>query len=219
MNEDEIARLIVQEVVKHVRDLEARSGGSGTKPQLTIALSARHCHLSPADLAALFGPGYELTKMKDLSQPGQFAAHETVELIGPRGKFPRVRILGPARGRSQVEISITDAVALGIPPVVRLSGDHRETPGAVLRGPKGEVTLPAGVIVAARHIHMHTSDAEAFGVRDGQVVKVRTHGPRALIFDNAICRVSPNFRLEMHVDFDEGNAAGARDGDPIDIIP
>jgi putative phosphotransacetylase len=177
-----------------------------------INVSARHVHLSQAHVEALFGPGYTLTKLKDLMQPGQFAANEQVAVIGPKGRFPRVRVLGPSRGASQLEISLTDARTLGVPGVVRMSGKIEGTPGIVLEGPKGRVELAQGVIVAARHIHMSPADAERFGVTDGQVVRVRTRGARPLTFDDVVCRVHPNFVLEMHIDTDEANAAGLTDG-------
>jgi len=183
-----------------------------------INVSARHVHLSPEHVEALFGPGYQLTKLKDLMQPGQYAANEQVAVIGPKGTFPKVRILGPARGASQVEISMTDARTLGVPGVVRMSGNIAGTPGIILEGPKGRVELTQGVIVAARHIHMTPADAERYGVKDGQVVRVKTNGTRPLTFDDVICRVHPNFALEMHVDTDEANAAGLKDGDIGEIL-
>ncbi len=186
--------------------------------KLPIALSNRHVHLSQEHLDILFGEGYELTKKKDLSQPGQYACEEKVDIVGPKNTIKGVRVLGPVRGKTQVEISISDAFKLGIEPVVRNSGDIKGTPGAKLVGPKGEVELVEGVIVAARHIHMHTSDAEKFGVKDGDIVKVKTEGIRSLIFDNVLVRAGDTHALEMHVDIEEGNAAGVKNGDLVELI-
>jgi putative phosphotransacetylase len=183
-----------------------------------VGVSARHIHLSPEHIEVLFGKGAELTEMKPLSQPGQFAANETVEVIGPKGTFPKVRILGPARGRTQLEVSRTDAFFLGINPPVRESGDIAGSAGIKIKGPAGEVTIEEGVIVAARHIHFHTSDAERWGISDKQRLSVRLGGERGLILENVIARVSPHYALDMHIDTDEANAAGAKTGDTAEII-
>ncbi|KPU26392.1 propanediol utilization protein [Caloranaerobacter sp. TR13] len=188
------------------------------RKELPIALSNRHVHLSKEHIEKLFGEGYELTKMKDLSQPGQFAAEEKIDVVGPKGTLKGVRVLGPARGATQVEISLTDGFKLGVVPPVRNSGDLAGSPGAKLVGPKGEVELKEGIIAAARHIHMHTDDAEDFGVKDKDIVKVRVGGERGLVFENVLVRVSPKYALEMHVDVDEGNAAGVKNGDMVELI-
>lgn len=188
------------------------------KTKLPIALSNRHIHLSQEHLNILFGEGYELTKIKDLSQPGQYACNEKVDVIGPKRELRGVRILGPVRGDTQFEVSIADAITLGIQPLVRNSGDIANSPGAKIIGPKGEVELEEGIIVAARHIHMHTTDGEDFGVKDNEVVKVKVDGPRGLVFDNVLVRVNKAYALEMHVDLEEGNAAGIRNGDTVEII-
>jgi putative phosphotransacetylase len=183
-----------------------------------VGVSARHIHLSLEHVAVLFGEGYALTEFKSLSQPGQFASNETVEVIGPKGSFPKVRILGPARKRTQLEVSRTDAFFLGINPPVRESGSIEGTPGIMLRGPAGELTIEEGVIVAARHIHFHTSDAEKWGIADKQLLKVRFEGERSLIMENVIARVSEQYALDMHIDTDEANAAGAKTGDFAEIM-
>lgn len=183
-----------------------------------VGVSARHIHLSKEHVQALFGQGAELTVFKDLSQPGQFAANETVEVIGPKGSFAKVRILGPARKRTQLEVSRTDAFQLGINPPVRESGDIAGSAGITIKGPAGEVTIDEGVIVAARHIHFHTSDAERWGIADKQKLTVRLQGERGLVFENVVARVSPDFALDMHIDTDEANAAGAKTGDQAEII-
>lgn len=186
--------------------------------KLPIALSNKHIHLGQEDLDVLFGKGYELTVKKDLSQPGQYACEERVDIVGPKGTLKGVRVLGPVRGRTQIEVSISDAFKLGVTPVVKNSGDVEGTPGAKIVGPKGEVELKDGVMVAARHIHMHTTDGEKFGVKDGDIVKVKTEGMRAVIFENVLVRVKENFALEMHVDIEEGNAAGVKNGDLVELI-
>ncbi len=188
------------------------------KTHLPIALSNRHIHLSREHLDILFGEGYELTKKKDLSQPGQYASEELVDVVGPKREIKGVRILGPVRGDTQLEVSIADAFHLGVQPMVRNSGDIINTPGAKIIGPKGEVEIKEGIIVASRHIHMHTTDGEEFGVKDNEIVKVKVEGPRGLIFENVLVRVNKAYALEMHVDLEEGNAAGINNGDMVEII-
>ncbi|HZH92509.1 MAG TPA: phosphate propanoyltransferase [Tissierellaceae bacterium] len=188
------------------------------KKTLPIALSNRHIHISQKDLDTLFGEGYELTKMKDLSQPGQYACEEKVDVVGPKKTIKGVRILGPVRPDTQLEVSITDAFTLGVSPMIRNSGDVADTPGVRIVGPKGEAEIDRGTIVAARHIHMHTSDGEEFGIKDGEMVSIKVPGPRGLVFDNVLVRVHPSFALEMHVDIEEGNAAGIRNGDMVEVI-
>lgn len=186
--------------------------------QVPIGVSARHIHLTKEHIAILFGEGYELQVMKELSQPGQFAAAETVAVIGPKGKFDKVRILGPARPQSQLEVSRTDAFALGLQPPVRESGHIAGSPGIKVVGPAGEVELAEGVIVAARHIHFHTDRAKAWGIADKQRLTVRVSGERPLIFEDVIARVSDQFALDMHIDTDEANAAGVKTGDIGEIL-
>ena len=176
--------------------------------QVPIEISARHVHLSKPDLEILFGPGFELTKFHDLSQTGQFAANEIVKLVGSRGEIDKVRILGPVRSKTQVEISETEARVLGLNPPVRDSGNIEDTPGVKIIGPKGEVDLKEGVILALRHIHMDPKTAANIGLKNGDKVKVDTVGPRDLLFENVLVRVDPSFKLAMHIDTDEANAAG-----------
>jgi len=183
-----------------------------------IGVSARHIHLSPEHIEILFGTGYQLKQFKALSQPDQFAAEETVAVHGPKGKFDKVRILGPARGKTQLEISRTDAFALGVNPPLRQSGNIEGTPGIQLVGPTGEITIEMGVIVAARHIHFHTDDAMKWGITDKQFVQVRLSGERGMILDHVLARVSDQFQLDMHIDTDEANAAGATTGDHGEIL-
>ncbi len=188
-----------------------------SKMLVPVGLSNRHCHLSQEHIEILFGEGYELTNFKDLSQPGQFAAEEKIDVVGPKGKLT-MRVLGPARKASQVEVSVTDGFSIGLKVPVRNSGDVAGSPGAKLVGPKGEVEITEGVIAAARHIHMHTSDGEKFGIADKDMVKVKVDGPRGLVFENVLARVHETFALEFHVDIDEGNAAGMRNAQEVEII-
>ena len=183
-----------------------------------VAMSNRHVHLSKEHLEMLFGEGYELTNIKDLSQPGQYACDEKVDIVGPKSTLKGVRILGPVRPTTQVEISKFDARTMGVDGVVRASGDIKGTPGGILDGPKGQVKLEEGVIVAARHIHMHTDDAPKFGLKDKDVVKVRVGKERAVVFENVVVRVHPEYALDMHIDIEEGNAAGINNGDLGEII-
>ena len=178
--------------------------------KVLVETSARHIHLTKEAVEALYGAGAELTVKKMLSQPGQFACgNEKITLVGPKGNLA-VSVLGPVRKANQVELSYTDARALGLAGVpVRESGDVAGTPGLKLVGPAGEITIDEGVIIAKRHIHMTPADAEAFGVANKQVVKVKINSERSLIFDDVVVRVNPNFALAMHIDTDECNAASA----------
>ncbi|PMQ01720.1 MAG: propanediol utilization protein [Dictyoglomus sp. NZ13-RE01] len=186
--------------------------------KVPIGVSARHIHLSMEDKEKLFGVGYKLTPRNPLSQPGQFACEEEVEVIGPKGRSLKLRILGPERKATQVEISLTDAIFLGLNPPVRDSGDIEGTPGIKVIGPKGEIELPKGVIIAWRHIHTPTEIAEKLGLVDKQLVKVRLGKERALIFENVLIRVSDKFAWELHIDTDEANAAMVRTGDIATLI-
>lgn len=187
--------------------------------KVTVGLSNKHVHLSKEHIDILFGEGHELTPMKDLSQPGQFACEEKVDLVGPKRTIKGVRILGPARKESQIEISFADGFTLGLKDIpVRDSGKLDGTPGIKLVGPKGEVEVDKGVIAAARHIHMHTSDAEKYGLKDKDTVKVKVGGPRGLTFDNVLIRVHDTYALDMHLDVEEGNAAGLSNCDEVEVI-
>lgn len=175
-----------------------------------VETSARHVHVTEETLEILFGKGYQLTKKKDLSQPGQFACEERVQVIGPKNSFPAVSILGPTRPADQVELSASDARSIGVAAPVRESGDIAGSGACKLVGPKGEVELKEGVIVAKRHIHMTPEDAENYDVKDKQVVSVKIDSPeRSLVFGDVVVRVSPKFKLAMHIDTDESNAVMA----------
>lgn len=184
-----------------------------------LETSARHVHVSRRVLDILFGEGFELSVKKELSQPGQFATNERVQVIGPKGSFPSVSILGPVRPETQVELSASDARSIGVVAPVRESGDLEGSAPCKLVGPAGEVELKDGVIVAKRHIHATPEDAEKYNVEDKQIVKVRvTSDERSLIFDDVVVRVSPKYALAMHIDTDESNAAGAKPGMMAEII-
>lgn len=182
------------------------------EPSVEIEASGRHAHLSREAVETLFGKGYSLTRASDLSQPGQFACRERIKIAGPKGEFSSVIILGPERRETQVEVSKTDAVALGLKAPVRLSGNIADTPGIRLIGPAGELSLGSGVIVAQRHIHMTPQDAERYGLTDGQVVSIVIPGERGATFHNFTLRVSPDFKTFAHIDYDEANACGFSKG-------
>ena len=189
------------------------------KKEVLVETSARHVHVSKADLETLFGAGYELTKKKDLSQPGQYACEERVQVIGAKGSFPAVSILGPTRPETQVELSAGDARSIGAVAPCRESGDIAGSGACKLVGPKGEVELAEGVIVAKRHIHATPEDAEKYGVSDKQIVSVKVESDgRSLVFGDVVVRVSPSYALAMHIDTDESNAAFAKPGMMGEII-
>jgi len=210
-NDDE--RLVAWEALRAIERnqllLEAKAEDT---PAIPIEISAHHVHLSQADVEALFGPGHQLTPMHELSQPGQHACEEKVHLVGPKGRIANVRVLGPTRKETQVEIAMTEQFKLGVQPPIRQSGDLAGTPGLTLEGPYGNVAIERGVICAQRHIHMTPEDARRFRVRDNYVVRVRAEGERKLIFGDVVVRVNPAFRLAMHIDTDEGNAGNIQTG-------
>ena len=176
-----------------------------------LEASGRHVHITQEQAVTLFGHG--LTPERDLSQPGQFLSRERVTVVGPKGKFANVAVLGPERKEAQVEISLTDGRVLGIAPPVRLSGDVKNSPGCVLIGPKGQVTLDTGVIAARRHIHLTPEEGKRFGVKDKQVVKLQAFTARPVIFEDVVVRISPEFAGAAHLDFDEANGCGFSKGD------
>lgn len=186
--------------------------------EIPVGVSNRHLHLSQADLNELFGEGYQLTKIKDLSQPGQFACKETVILCGPKGSIEKVRILGPVRSKTQVEILAGDCYKLGVITQPRLSGDLQGTPGITLVGPQGAVQTKEGVIVAQRHIHMTPEDARHFGVYDGQSVSVKVTGLRGGIYNNVAIRANDSSALECHIDIEEANAMNINSHSKVKII-
>ena len=186
--------------------------------KVAVGISNKHVHVSDADLAVLFGAGHKLAVKKNLKQPGQYAAEEVVDVVGPKGTLKNIRILGPTRKESQVELAQTDARGIGLNLPVRESGQLDGSPGLKLIGPAGEVVLPKGGIIALRHIHLSPADAAEAGVKDKDMVTVRAAGTRPVIFEQVLIRAVEGFVCEMHVDTDEGNAAGINNGDLMEII-
>lgn len=187
--------------------------------KIPLGISGRHLHLSKAHLEILFGPGYELTKFKDLSQPGQYACEEKVDVVSPEGRLlTGVRVLGPVRSATQVEISRSDAIRGRFTAPVRSSGDVKGSGSAKLIGPKGEVHLEEGVIVADRHIHFSVEEAKEFDVKDGDVVSIYVEGEKKGILEDVLCRVSPKFLLDCHLDTDDGAAFGLNTGDTVTLV-
>ena len=183
------------------------SRAGGPPNPLVVNVSARHMHVTQQDLETLFGPGAKLTKLKDLYQQGEFASEQLVTLVGPRQRIiPNVRILGPMRDYTQIELSYTDGIYLGLDLPLRISGNHEGTPGITVLGPKGAVNLTKGVIRAERHVHMSTQDMAYYGVRDGDYMKLKIEGPCGVTFDRVKVRYHPKVILEVHIDTDEGNA-------------
>ena len=219
MNEQEIAA-IVAKVIAELSKAEATPlcPANDDAYLVPIGVSNRHIHLSQADFETLFGKGATMTHFKDLSQPGQFACKELVTLVGPGGAIERVRLLGPARKQTQVEVSVADCFKLGIKAPLRDSGDLSGSAALTVVGPVGSVSIPEGCIIALKHIHMHTGDAERIGLKDKDHVDVQTCGDRNLIFQDVLVRASDNFKLEMHVDMDEANAGSLNNGDMVRII-
>lgn len=186
--------------------------------KVPVGISNRHLHLSQSDLETLFGKGYELKQSKPLSQPGQYAAEETVTLFGPKNSITKVRILGPVRPQTQVEISRADSFVLGLTPPVRDSGSISGSPGIIIEGPKGRVELKEGVIIAQRHLHLHTDEANELNLKDKDYISIKFDGIRSVLFSNVLVRVSPNFAKDLHLDIDEANAAGLSNGDLGTIV-
>jgi propanediol utilization protein len=203
-------RSLVERLVREA--LSRQLGGNGRpapngKPKLVVNISARHCHVTQEDLERLFGKGHKLTPSKALYQDGFFGAEEAVTIIGPRHRMiPNLRILGPCRDHSQVELAFTDAISLGLDVPVRKSGDHRDSPGCYLLGPAGMIELPRGVIRHERHVHMGPADCDYYGVKDGDRVNLRVKSTCSAVLEDLLVRMAPASKLEVHLDTDEGNA-------------
>jgi propanediol utilization protein len=203
----QLDRAKVERIVREIV-LKSVNGRAPTQSKLVVSISARHCHLTDQDVEILFGPGKTLTPMKDLYQEGFYAAEQTVMMVGPKRRMlPTVRVLGPTRPASQVELAFTDAISLGIDVPVRRSGDIDGTPGCVLVGPAGVVELQQGVIRAERHVHMNTRDAEYYGVKNGDRMSLSIDSSCAVTFRDLLVRADETSKLEVHIDTDEGNAA------------
>jgi propanediol utilization protein len=201
----QVERLVRQALTKQLGN--GRANGKPTGSELVVNISARHCHVTQEDLERLFGKGHQLTPHKWLYQDGFFAAQESVTIIGPRHRMiPNLRILGPCRDHSQVELAFTDAISLGLDVPVRKSGDHRDSPGCYLLGPAGMIQLQRGVIRHERHVHMGPAHAEQYGVKDGDRLHLRVKSTCSMVLEDLLCRLSPASKLEVHLDTDEGNA-------------
>ena len=213
-------RTLIEEITKRVLSaLHTEGDISQDTAALPVGVSVRHVHVSASDLEVLYGPGHKLTPLRDLYQEGEFAAREVVTLVGSKMRaIENVRILGPVRGRTQVEVARTDAIYLGINPPVRASGNLAGSSPITLVGPKGTLILSEGAIIANRHIHMSPGDARQFGVSDHDLVQVEVVGEKGLIFNHVQIRVKDNFRLEMHLDTDDANASGITTGARAHIL-
>lgn len=197
---------LVRDVVRQRLGMPAGKAG-GYKPKLVVNISARHMHVTQKTLEILFGAGAQLTVMRPLYQDGYFASEQMVTIIGPRHRtITNLRILGPVRPEDQIELAFTDGIAMGIDLPVRMSADIKGTPGCIVLGPKGHIELKEGVIRAQRHAHMHPTDAEYYGVKSGDLMRLKVHGSCPTTFEGVICRVSKDVKLEVHLDTDEGNA-------------
>ena len=214
---EQLVTTVTEAVIRHFLQNGTVAATVGLQ-EIPAGVSNRHIHLSQSDFLQLFGTGAQLMKQKDLSQPGQFACTQTVTLVGPDAVIERVRILGPVRGQTQVEISAADGFRLGVKAPVRDSGDLCGSAGITMVGPAGAVALTEGVIIAARHLHIHSVDAVRFGIRDGEKVSAKISGPRGMILNEILARVGDGYALELHVDIDEANAAGLQNGDCVEII-
>ena len=212
-----IDRNTIEQIVREI--VLAQAGGPDGKPDLVVSISARHVHLTDADVETLFGPGKTLTPMKPLYQDGHFAAEQTVMLVGPRKRMlPSVRILGPTRPKSQVELAFTDCISLGLKPPVRASGNLDGSIGCVLVGPAGVVELKEGVIRAERHVHMGPADAEYYGVKDKERMSLQINSPCPTIYRDLLVRVGEGIKLETHLDTDEGNAADLDNAVSVELL-
>lgn len=211
MDQNELMKIVRNEVILAV-------GKTMGKRFVPAAVSNRHVHLCRADIDRLFGAGYQLTPVKPLSQPGQFAAKETITLYGPKGSIAGIRVLGPERSDTQIEISVTDSFKLGIKPVVRMSGKVEGTPGGRMETAFGSAELAQGVMVSARHLHLSARQAEQLNLKDGQVISLKSTGERAIVLENVIVRSGEGHDLEVHLDMDEANAAIIRNGDLMEIV-
>ena len=216
LGRSDVERIVRQSLLRHFGRAPA---ADGFRPNLVVNISARHAHVTQEHLEILFGAGSQLTPERYLYQETDFAAKETVALVGPRRRLlPDVRILGPCRDYSQVELAFTDGISLGIDLPVRISGDHHDTPGCVLVGPAGVVELQSGVIRAMRHVHMGDADAAYYGVSHGDSIHLRIDGACASVLRNLRCRVDPRYKLEVHIDTDEGNACDLSNATHVELF-
>lgn len=218
LNRAQIEQMVRVSLARHA-DVPTTSQAAGRPNPLVVNISARHCHLSQASVEVLFGKGHQLSPKKDLYMDGQYAAQESVTMIGPRSRvISNLRILGPCRDFDQVELAYTDAISLGFDIPIRNSGEIEDTPGCMLMGPAGFLKMEKGVIRAAPHVHMAPDDAAFYGVENKSYMKLRVGGDVGLTFDRIFVRVDPSFKLEVHIDTDEGNACGFGANVPCELI-
>ncbi|GAA0125470.1 MULTISPECIES: phosphate propanoyltransferase [Clostridium] len=209
---------LLKVLLEAVKDKGSNAVITGNSSEIPVGVSNRHAHLSQKDINTLFGEGYNLTKLKDLSQPGQYACKETITICGPKGAIEKIRILGPARSKSQIEVLMGDCIKLGAAQYVRLSGELSKTAGITLVGPKGSVQLEEGLIVAQRHIHMTPEDAKNLGVCDGEIVSIKFDDLRGGTYSNVAIRANDTSKLECHLDIEEANAMGINSKSKITIV-
>ena len=209
ITQEQLVSLVTQAVQAQLR-LQDR--------QVPVGISMRHIHLSRREVDALFGRTYQLTPLRPLSQPGQLACQECLDVIGPKGVLHKVRVLGPERSAAQVELAQTDCRAIGVNAPVRSSGSTDGTPGVLLQGPKGVLSLPQGVIIADRHLHMNPAQAAAFGLADGDIVRVRVDGGKPGILDGVLVRAGERYELDLHLDTDDANAFQLRQGQLVTVL-
>ncbi len=213
---DQVERLVRESLS---RRFGSGAGPAGHTPNLVVNISARHCHLNQDAVNILFGSGYKLSPMKKLYQDTDFAANETVSIVGPRQRLlPNVRILGPCRDFNQLELAFTDAISLGIDAPVRMSGNIKGTPGCLMVGPKGSIELPEGVIRAERHVHMSDKDAAYYGVKAGDRMHLRIESDCPTTLEGLLVRINPSWKLEVHIDTDEGNASNLSNASKVYLI-
>ena len=216
---EQLVRQVLRSQLGQVSRIHRPARHNGGPNPLVVNVSARHVHVTQQDLETLFGPGAKLTKLKDLYQDGEFASEQQVNVVGPRNRMiPNVRILGPIRNYTQVELSYSDGVFLGLDLALRVSGNHEGTHGCTLVGPHGSITLKQGLIRALRHVHMHPDDCAHYAVKDGQMMKLHVQGPCGVTFDNVLVREHPKVKLEVHIDTDEGNACHLESATRIELI-
>lgn len=210
---------VVREVVRQRLAGKQARPAAGAKPNLVVNISARHMHITQANLETLFGPGAKLTVHRMLYQEGQFASQQTVTIIGPRHRtITNLRILGPCRTLNQIELSFTDGIAMGLDLPVKMSGNIQGTPGCIVLGPKGHFEMQEGVIRALRHAHLSTQDAAYYGVKTGDKMLLRVESGCPMTFDNVVARVDPSFKLEVHIDTDEGNACDLPNATKVELL-
>ncbi|WFD11762.1 phosphate propanoyltransferase [Tepidibacter hydrothermalis] len=213
-NHEAVLKLLLEAVQANMSSTEKKEDAD----EIPVGISNRHVHLSQSDMNCLFGEGHQMAKMKDLSQPGQYACKETVTICGSKGAIEKVRILGPVRSKTQVEVLVGDSFKLGVVSPIRLSGDLHGTPGITLVGPKGSIQITEGLVVAQRHIHMNCEDAQRLGVHDGDIVSIEVNGARGGIYNNVAIRANDTSVLECHVDTEEANAMDINSSSKIKII-